>query len=109
MCGPRQLFFFQFGPEMPKGWTPLQGETILLHGGGHSSLTFQGLQHPHQHSPSDRRGAEAKQCLQGHAEELSLKLICSDSTCDILIHLRQLTSKELREFSFTLCYALNRY
>ena len=23
MCGPRQLFFFQCGPEMPKGWTPL--------------------------------------------------------------------------------------
>ena len=22
MCGPRQLFFFQCGPEMPKGWTP---------------------------------------------------------------------------------------
>ena len=21
MCGPRQLFFFQCGPEMPKGWT----------------------------------------------------------------------------------------
>ena len=25
MCGPRQLFFFQFGPEMPKGWTLLEG------------------------------------------------------------------------------------
>ena len=24
MCGPRQLFF-QCGPEMPKGWTPLRG------------------------------------------------------------------------------------
>ena len=23
MCGPRQLFFFQCGPEMPKGWRPL--------------------------------------------------------------------------------------
>ena len=23
MCGPRQLFFLQCGPEMPKGWTPL--------------------------------------------------------------------------------------
>ena len=23
MCGPRQLFFFQCGPETPKGWTPL--------------------------------------------------------------------------------------
>ena len=23
MCGPRQLFFFQSGPETPKGWTPL--------------------------------------------------------------------------------------
>ena len=23
MCGPRQLFFFQCGPEMPKGCTPL--------------------------------------------------------------------------------------
>ena len=23
MCGPRQLLFFQCGPEMPKGWTPL--------------------------------------------------------------------------------------
>ena len=23
MCGPRQLFFFQCGPEMPKVWTPL--------------------------------------------------------------------------------------
>ena len=22
VCGPRQLFFFQCGPEMPKGWTP---------------------------------------------------------------------------------------
>ena len=21
MCGPRQLFFFQCGPETPKGWT----------------------------------------------------------------------------------------
>ena len=25
MGGPRQLLFFQCGPEMPKGWTPLQG------------------------------------------------------------------------------------
>ena len=25
MCGPGQLFFFQRGPEMPKGWTPLGG------------------------------------------------------------------------------------
>ena len=25
MCGPRQLFFFQCDPEMPKGWIPLQG------------------------------------------------------------------------------------
>ena len=24
MCGPRQFFFFKCGPEMPKGWTPLQ-------------------------------------------------------------------------------------
>ena len=24
MCGPRQLFFFQCGPETPKGWTSLQ-------------------------------------------------------------------------------------
>ena len=23
MCGPRQLFFFQCGPETPKGWAPL--------------------------------------------------------------------------------------
>ena len=23
MCGPRQLFLFQCGPEMSKGWTPL--------------------------------------------------------------------------------------
>ena len=23
MCGPRQLFFFQCGSEMPEGWTPL--------------------------------------------------------------------------------------
>ena len=23
MCGPRQLFFFQCGPETPKGWTCL--------------------------------------------------------------------------------------
>ena len=23
VCGPRQLFFFQSGPEMPKVWTPL--------------------------------------------------------------------------------------
>ena len=23
MCGPKQLFFFQGGPEMQKGWTPL--------------------------------------------------------------------------------------
>ena len=23
MCVPRQLFFFQCGPEMPTGWTPL--------------------------------------------------------------------------------------
>ena len=23
MCGPRQAFFFQCSPEMPKGWTPL--------------------------------------------------------------------------------------
>ena len=22
MCGPRQLLFFQCGPEMPKVWTP---------------------------------------------------------------------------------------
>ena len=25
MCGPRQLFFLQCGPETPKGRTPLQG------------------------------------------------------------------------------------
>ena len=24
MCGTRQLFFFQCGPETPKTWTPLQ-------------------------------------------------------------------------------------
>ena len=24
MCGPRQLFFFQCGPETPKGWTRLK-------------------------------------------------------------------------------------
>ena len=23
MCGPKQLFFFQCGPELPKGWTPI--------------------------------------------------------------------------------------
>ena len=23
ICGPRQFFFYQCGPEMPKGWTPL--------------------------------------------------------------------------------------
>ena len=23
MCGPRRQFFFQCGPEMPQGWTPL--------------------------------------------------------------------------------------
>ena len=23
MCGPGQLIFFQCGPEMPNGWTPL--------------------------------------------------------------------------------------
>ena len=23
MCGPKQLFFCQCGPEMPEGWTPL--------------------------------------------------------------------------------------
>ena len=23
MGGPRQLFFFQYGPEMPKVWKPL--------------------------------------------------------------------------------------
>ena len=23
MCGPRQLFFFQGGPETPEVWTPL--------------------------------------------------------------------------------------
>ena len=28
MGGPRQLFFFQCGPEMPKGWAPLK--PILL-------------------------------------------------------------------------------
>ena len=31
MCGPRQLFFFQRGPEIPKGWTPLGAYTGLLH------------------------------------------------------------------------------
>ena len=25
ICGPRQLFFFQCGAEMPKGGTPLEG------------------------------------------------------------------------------------
>ena len=28
-CGPRQLFFFHYGPEMPKGWTPLHGPGFL--------------------------------------------------------------------------------
>ena len=30
MCGPRQLFFFQRGPEMPKGWTPLLDYPTLM-------------------------------------------------------------------------------
>ena len=29
MCGPIQLFFFQCGLEMPKGWTPLLGLLVL--------------------------------------------------------------------------------
>ena len=29
MCDPRQLFFFQCGPEMPKGQTPLLEPTSL--------------------------------------------------------------------------------
>ena len=29
MCGPRQFFFFQCGPETPKGWTPLEGFEFL--------------------------------------------------------------------------------
>ena len=33
MCGPRQLFF-QYGPEMPKGWTP----TVLLNPGGNDDI-----------------------------------------------------------------------
>ena len=30
MCGPRQLFFFQCGPEKPKGWAPLLVPLIQL-------------------------------------------------------------------------------
>ena len=29
-CGPRQLFFFQCGPETPKVWTPLMGSSVNL-------------------------------------------------------------------------------
>ena len=31
MCGPREHFFFQCGPETtPKGWTPLVGIKFIL-------------------------------------------------------------------------------
>ena len=29
LCGPRQLFFFQCGPETPKSWTPLSAEELI--------------------------------------------------------------------------------
>ena len=28
MCGPGQLFFFQCGPETPKGWPPLIAQHV---------------------------------------------------------------------------------
>ena len=31
MCGPRQLFFFQCGPETPKCWTPLRASLEHAH------------------------------------------------------------------------------
>ena len=32
MGGPRQLFFFQCGPEMPKGWTALvEDVSVCMH------------------------------------------------------------------------------
>ena len=29
VCGPRQFFFFQCGPELPKSWTPLQEHVLV--------------------------------------------------------------------------------
>ena len=49
MCGPRHLFFFQCGPEMPKGWTPLQYlpaqqmSNFLLGRGEPASWLFRGV------------------------------------------------------------------
>ena len=40
MCGPRQLFFFQCGPEMPKGWTPLLLEKKQSFSSNHEYLTI---------------------------------------------------------------------
>ena len=33
MCGPKQLFYFQCGPEMPKGWTRLLPKLPKIHAG----------------------------------------------------------------------------
>ena len=41
MCGPRQLFFFQCGPEMPKGWTPLTDLDVLI--GPHPDMRYRVL------------------------------------------------------------------
>ena len=43
MCGPRQLFFFQGGPEMPKGWTHL---AEVSRSEMHSNLHVQNPHHP---------------------------------------------------------------
>ena len=38
MCGPRQLFLFQSGPETPKAWTPLQA--LQFYFGHHYDISF---------------------------------------------------------------------
>ena len=42
MYSPRQLFFFQCGPEMPKGWTPLrvQCEAVACPGESELGLSY---------------------------------------------------------------------
>ena len=43
MCDPRRLFF-QCGPEMPKGWTPLQASLLVVRvpGGGVGGCSREG-------------------------------------------------------------------
>ena len=57
MCGPRQLFFFQCGTEMPKGWTPLGQEQKKR--GGWTQASSKGVEGLNEQSQTDVNEAKS--------------------------------------------------